>query len=94
MSNQDRVLVLVPKKVLNQLGCRCPEAVAALYFASKISSITIVEKVNFFSAKVDMCCPCECPHRYLYIHVGKENFERWLTSYMVEFEKVFDSTEV
>jgi hypothetical protein len=87
-----RTIVLIPKYVMNKIGyCNCPDFILELAITQQsIPSMTIVEKENFFTVRMNRCCPCDCPDKISFYKVRKENIDEFLEKQLEECVKVFD----
>ena len=72
-----RVIILIPKETYNKICADCvDEHIWHLLSSQKIPNITIIEKPNFYTGKIDRCCPCECSDRYEHFRVRKNEIEQ------------------
>jgi len=58
--NNDRVICLVSREVLDILECDCRERIANLVKEKEIPHMYIYETENFFVVKLDRACQCVC----------------------------------
>lgn len=87
----NRVIVLIPKYVMSKIGfCNCPDFLLELCEQQSIPHMTICEKENFFTVKMDRCCPCDCAGKISIYKVRKEDFDEFLEKQLEECVKVFD----
>jgi len=76
--NNDRVIYLVPREVLDSLECDCPESVAQLVKAKKIPHMYIWESENYFIVEIDRVCSCACENRYEQFKMEKDKLRQFL----------------
>jgi len=78
-----RHILLVPRFVLDELGCECSHKecihnIIELCFFKKIPHMTLDEKENFYEGFKDSCCPCECDGRYERFRIEKDALNGFL----------------
>jgi len=74
--NNDRVICMVPREVLDSLECDCCESVAQLVKAKKIPHMYIRETENYFIVEIDRVCSCE--NRYEQFKMEKDKLRQFL----------------
>tara|TARA_R110000868_G_scaffold58427_3_gene180529 strand:+ start:27 stop:299 length:273 start_codon:yes stop_codon:yes gene_type:complete len=86
----NRLIILTPKFVMSKIGCNCPFFLLELCEQQLIPHMLICEKENFFTVKIDRCCPCDCDGKISLYRVRKEDFDEFLQKQLEKYIKVFD----
>ena len=51
----------------------------------------VSERPNFYYMMLDRACTCDCPNRYEYRRIMKEDIDTFLDVHSEDFIKIFDA---